>query len=176
MLIVYFLFSQAQQSQFKAIKPSWQLSADLRQLQFHLRDSALPVPQGVRWGWQLLWSLSFLCSRFNNLNTLWRSQTQISKINLERCCGEGRPWECKSLPRLGCVYKTNPRNLHKSFQVELPALEQQDKNTSGHSAAGPPPSTEERPTKLTRVRHTRLLRLPIHSVIFRILQSPCKEQ
>lgn len=53
------------------------------------------------------------------------------------------PGNVSRLLGVGRVYIINPRNHHKSFQVELPGLKQQDKNTSGHCSSGPPPSLRE---------------------------------
>lgn len=50
---------------------------------------------------------------------------------------KGDPRKVTPSHGVGCVYKTNP-NPRKSFQMELPGLKQQDKNTSG-----PPPSWGE---------------------------------
>lgn len=91
----------------------------------------------------------------------------------------------------GCVYKTNP-NHHKSFQVELPGLKQQDKNTSGHSSSGPPPSPgEARPASAgpsaepgawfafalwaPQWRVSPSFRFPVPAGAFSVL-APCREE
>lgn len=53
------------------------------------------------------------------------------------------PGNVSPLLGVGRVYIINPRNHHKSFQVELPGLKQPDKNTSGLCSSGPPPSLRE---------------------------------